>query len=217
MKTTTMKLLVTSVLVALSSLSSNAATITASKPDSLGREYVDIKGDILPDDDKRFNAIVGARPDPTRVIVRLSSPGGVFVAGMNIATSIHDKKLATLVPDGASCGSICAIMWISGSTKAVGGDNSKIWFHNVYNGATGQATGSGNAMLGSYLGKLGFNYSAISWMTEKPANGANPLTWPRAKQFGIDAVPADDLPMPAQKPGVTQTPSKIPPVDAEID
>jgi hypothetical protein len=188
-------MLLLSALVVLSVSTSNAATITASKPDQFGREYVDIRGPILPGDDMAFDSLVGYHPDPNRVIVRLASPGGEFNAGMNIASSIHEKHLATFVPGNSGCASMCAIMWVSGSSRAAE-LGSMIGFHNMYSGATKQAAAVPNAILGSYLGKLGFSYKAISWMTTKPANDINLLDQSTARQFGINIVSAEELPKP---------------------
>jgi hypothetical protein len=203
------KLLAMSALVALTSAVSNAATITASKSDSLGRTYVDFKGDVNPSDDKTFDSLVGNNPDPNRVIIRLSSPGGHFVTGMNIATTIYEKHLATFVPKGQLCGSICAVMWLAGSTKAVE-QGAVIGFHNVYQSGNGQASAPGNAMLGAFLGKLGLSYKAIQWITEKDANHANVLDRETAENFGIEVVTSEYLPHPVQRPRVPQTTSTGP-------
>jgi hypothetical protein len=192
---TSLKFLATTAFV-LSGTLANAATVTATQPDAFGRTFVDIKGPIFPDDDKKLDSLLGEKPDASRVIICLSSPGGAFIAGMNMATSIHDKHLATLVPNGALCGSMCAIIWVAGSTKAVGGSESAIGFHNIYSGATGLAVASDNAIPRSFLGKLGLGYKAISWMTEKPANGGNFLNAAKAKELGIAAVSPEDLPVP---------------------
>jgi hypothetical protein len=196
-----LKLLASCAIVALvGATPANAATITATQPDAFGRTFVDIKGPIFPDDDKKLDSLLGEKPDASRVIIRLSSPGGAFIAGMNMATSIHDKHLATLVPNGAMCGSMCAIMWVAGSTKAVGGFESAIGFHNIYSGVTGLAVASDNAILGSFLGKLGLGYKAIKWMTEKPAGGGNFLNAAKAREFGIAVVSPEDLPVPVSAP-----------------
>jgi hypothetical protein len=100
----TLKLLTTSALVVLaSSWYASAATITGTKPDSMGRTFVDIKGGITPGDDKTLDSLLGAKPDPNRVIIRLNSGGGNFFAGLNMATSIYEKHLSTLVPNNPPC------------------------------------------------------------------------------------------------------------------
>ena len=203
------KLLATSALVALTSTVSNAATITASQPDSLGRTYVDFKGDVTPGDDKTFDSLLGNNPDPNRVIIRLSSPGGHFVTGMNIATTIYEKHLATFVPKGQLCASMCAVMWLAGSTKAVE-DGASIGFHNIYQGGNRQADAPSNAILGAFFGKLGLSYKAIQWITEKSANEVNFLKWDTAGNFGIKVVTSEYLPHPVQQPSVPQMTSTGP-------
>jgi hypothetical protein len=169
----------------------------------MGREFVDVRGPINPKDDKVFASLVGAHPDPERVIVRLASPGGDFWSGISIADMINKKGLATVVSKGETCASMCAIMWISGSTKAVD-DRVTIGFHNMFRSDTKQASGKANAVLGAYLGKIGLDYNAIAWMTEQGADSANWLTPNVAKQFNIKYAFADELPHPVQLPKVTQ-------------
>ena len=206
---TVTNLVATSALVALTSAVGNAATITASKPNSLGRTYVDFKGGVIPGDDKTFDALLGNKPDPNRVIIRLSSPGGEFVTGMNIATTIYEKHLATFVPKDQICYSMCAVMWLAGSTKAAE-DGASIGFHNIYRSGNRQASAPGNAMLGAFLGKLGLSYKAIQWITEKSANDVNFLHWNTAENFGIKIVTSEYLPHPVQQPSVPQTASTVP-------
>jgi hypothetical protein len=119
---------------------------------------------------------------------------------MNIAIAVHDKRLATFVPAGQECDSICAIIWVSGSPTAVSDTGTaKIGFHNVYDNDTQLPSGYGNAVLGSYLGKLGFNYQTIIWMTSKPATGANWLGT-HAKELGIVVSGESSLPRPGVAP-----------------
>jgi hypothetical protein len=146
-------------------------------------------------DEKTFDSLIGTTPDPNKVIIRLNSPGGNFGAGFNMAASIYNKHLSTYVEGKASCDSICAVMWISGSTKAADFE-AEIGFHNVYDSTNGQATGSGDAVLGSYLGKIGFDYKAIMWMTERGASDLNYLSSDEARELGIEASSFEDLPKP---------------------
>jgi hypothetical protein len=64
------KILLTSVAI-FCATAADAATITVSRPDSYGRQYVDIRGPIVQGDDKLFESRIGSNPDPNRVIVRL--------------------------------------------------------------------------------------------------------------------------------------------------
>jgi hypothetical protein len=189
----------------------NVATVTITNSDAYGRVYIDIRGLIAQGDDETFESLVGSNPDTTRVIVRLSSPGGNFASGISIASSIHEKHLATYVADNEFCGSICAIIWVSGSIRVVGGPKSSIAFHNVYNSVTRQASASGNAVLGAYLKQLGFSYSTIGWMTTPSIDEANYLTSANASQLGISVAEISDLPMPVQRPKVPQAdPAPVP-------
>jgi hypothetical protein len=60
--------------------------------------------------------------DDRRVIsgIRLSSPGGNVAEGFNLARIVRIAKMATIVPDGATCASACFIVFAAGSGKPVG-------------------------------------------------------------------------------------------------
>jgi hypothetical protein len=66
----------------------------------------------------------------------------------------------------------------------------------MYDTLTKQASGPANAMLGSYLGKLGFSYKSILWMTIAPANQVNHLNYSNAGDLGIRISGYEDLPAP---------------------
>jgi hypothetical protein len=161
-----------------------------------GRVYIDVRGDIELGDDEKFDAVLKDIPDPSRAVVRLSSDGGNFLAGLQMAATIHDEKITTYVPGGNYCLSICATMWISGEHRVVD-EESKIGFHQAYNSSDEEgaqnAAGESNAVLGAYLNSLGLGVKAISWMTEKGADDLNFLTASKAEELGIGAESSDYL------------------------
>ena len=82
MKTTISILLTSSALIALATASGSAATIAQSPPDARGNVFIDIKGDISYGDDKTFDDLLIKIKNTKKVIVRLSSNGGSFLASM---------------------------------------------------------------------------------------------------------------------------------------
>ena len=66
-----------------------------------------------------------------RATVSFRSEGGSLVAGICIGTLIREKKFTTVVPDGASCASACALAWLGGAKRFIGQD-SNVGFHAAY-------------------------------------------------------------------------------------
>ena len=119
--------------------------------------FVVVDGKIVPDDVQRFDRVVQkiALDSPKHVIVGLSGPGGDLIAGLRIGTAIHEHGWATMVAGADKpCESVCGYIWIAGAPRIVS-NTSHIGFHAAYNAATQQETGAGNAVLGSYLTKMG--------------------------------------------------------------
>jgi hypothetical protein len=94
-----------------------------------GRYVIFVSGDIVEGDDQRFRAAAG---NVAQAVVSLSSPGGSFVSGLQIAAIVHDRGYATIVAAGERCASVCGVIWLSGSTRYLT-PSSKVGFHGVYN------------------------------------------------------------------------------------
>jgi hypothetical protein len=62
-----------------------------------------------------------------------------------------------------------------------------IGLHQAYN-STGQADGLGNAIIGSYLTRLGLSYSAIAYATVASPQDVKWLTIDDAKRVGIQVI-----------------------------
>jgi hypothetical protein len=62
-----------------------------------------------------------------------------------------------------------------------------IGLHQAYN-ITGEADGRGNAILGSYLTRLGLGYSVIAYATEAGPQEVRWLTVDDAKRVGIQVI-----------------------------
>jgi hypothetical protein len=173
----------------------NAATITQYPPDKDGHLFIDINGIIDVGDDKKFDTVMDSIGSKTaNPVIRLSSPGGRFTPGLNIAKRIAGERYATFVPKDAACGSVCAIIWISGSPRVIEPGGS-VGFHQIFDENTKQTIGAPNAVLGAYLGGvLRLNYEAIAWITEKGADEINWLTPSIAKKLEISVDTVASLP-----------------------
>jgi hypothetical protein len=122
---------------------------------------VTISGDIIVSDRDEF---VERTEGIVRAQVALSGPGGAVRAAINIGEIIHAKGWETFVPEGAFCHSACAYIWAAGNPHTMGLGTELAW-HSGYLGRDDQhADGNGNALLGKYLGDMGYSYDEIDLM-----------------------------------------------------
>lgn len=143
---------------------SSAATI---KSYDLGdRLIVDVAGFVWDTDVPAFKRTLdGLNGNPKPIVVRLSGPGGQL-SGIEIGLLIRARGLATLVPNEAECSSVCALIWLAGSPRAIGGDRARIGFHAASSGHIGGPTSAaGNFAIGWYMQRLGLNNDAIRGVT----------------------------------------------------
>jgi hypothetical protein len=121
-----------------------------------------------------------------RATVSFSSEGGSLVAGIRIGTLIREKKFNTVIPDGASCASACALAWLGGERRFVGQDAS-VGFHAAYVlRSQGPAeSGPGNAVMGAYLNQLGLSEEAILYITKAAPTSIQWMSLEDAAEFGI--------------------------------
>jgi hypothetical protein len=199
------------VLVALCLTSAaQGATITVHPEDNNGRIFVDIAGEITLTDIKTFSDKIEHLPSE-KVYVSLSSEGGDAVAVV-IGNYIRLSGMKTLVPENKKCVSVCAIIWLGARDRYVGGENTAIGFHGVYNKNTGQP-GSMNVRIAVYLGYLDLSYDAVDWILGAPPLAIRWLTPETSKQYGIyysDLRPKRSVPFVDDQVANT-TPAPTPP------
>ena len=143
---------------------SDAATITINAPDAYGRTFVDLVGEILPDDEKNFEERVANLGSVMQrnVVVTLGSPGGHAIAAMAIGELINKHGWTTYVPSGMPCASSCGLIWLAGTPRTIEvAPGVLIGFHAIYDKDTLKEIGVANALLGAYLTKLGLGYDTV--------------------------------------------------------
>jgi hypothetical protein len=196
-----------------------SATITVHEPDSEGRVFVDIVGTINDDDFKTFKEKtdqiypIEAGHPKKQVIVTLVSYGGRAYPALQIGDRIRNRGMSTFVPGDRTCTSACATIWLAGVLRIVG-DTPQIGFHAVYDPATRQETGAGNAVVGAYLRDLGIGYKAIEFMTRKGPASVEWLTPELARELGVAWAmlwPPRAIPIPPQpkRQGGLQAPPEV--------
>jgi hypothetical protein len=177
-----MKRAILSALLLSAALPSYAAeVVVGGKP---GLPVIGINGDIEGNDADRFQDLSSTL---NNAVVLLRSRGGEMAPAVRIGEMIKAKGYTTIVKD--YCASACALIWLAGSKRLMT-PTAHIGLHQAYN-VTGQADGAGNAILGSYLTRLGLSYSAIAYATQARPNDMKWLTVDDAKRVGIPVIVVD--------------------------
>lgn len=152
-------------------------------------DLISIEGPIEYRDDVQFRL---KSFDSKKAIVALVSPGGNLDAGLSIGKQIRSSGYSTLV--GAKlCASACALAWLGGERRYMT-TNASIGFHAAYISEDNfvRESGLANALVGSYLAKLGLSDEAIIFITSAPPEYLNWLDIRSAQRLGIDALLLDE-------------------------
>jgi hypothetical protein len=192
-----MKTEVAAGLIALTSLlpaTASAATIF-SRPckDKAGCFGLFIQGVIQPGDEAKFDLEI-KKLGVKSATVALDSPGGNLFTGLTIGRLVHQKGYTTIVPNGATCASACAMIWLAGSARQAE-KSARVGFHAAYytdkkGRALGEA-GMGNALVGAYYADLGLSDLAIAYLTKSSPSGMTWLNISDATKLGIKAELVD--------------------------
>lgn len=149
-----------------------------------GLPAIGINGPIEETDVEQFEALSSTR---NNAVVLLRSGGGKMAPAIRIGEMIKAKGYPTVVKD--FCVSSCALIWLAGSKRFMT-PSARIGLHQAYN-ATGQPDGMGNAILGSYMTRLGLGYSAVVYATQANPHDVRWLTVDDAKRVGIAVIVLD--------------------------
>ena len=88
---------------------------------------------------------------------------------------VRREGLRTVVAPRGICASACGLVWLAGTPRVVEQD-AHVGLHAAYlrrNGVSVE-TGAANALIGAYLGRLGFEDRAIVYLTSAPPDD---MTW----------------------------------------
>jgi hypothetical protein len=186
-----------------------AATIVAAPGGPKDAGAIVVSGTLRRGDDEIFAKRLMQFP---KGVVVLQGDGGDLQAGINIGTAIRLKNYATLVPPDSTCASACAIAWLGGAPRLME-DGSKIGFHAAYELKNGQTTEAGapNALLGSYLGKIGLPDRAVVYIASAPPDGMTWLSAAEAEKMGIDVKTIAQRPAPVLADASPNAPSATEP------
>jgi len=169
------------------SLPLNAATITTGKQPN-GTPTIYVSGDIDKESVGKFIETV-LQINKRKIFVYLESSGGETEAGLVMAEAISKMELFETVVV-KHCASMCAVVWLAGPTRWVA-SGAHIGFHAVYftdkQGRNLGVSPGGNAIIGAFLARLGYNDQTIRRLTETDPDSMYWLTRETAKELGIEA------------------------------
>jgi hypothetical protein len=193
------------------------AEVTSDGPYKWGGGSIVINGDLVDGDFEKFRKVATSFTDYEKVLVLLNSTGGAAVA-LDIGDLIRKSGMSTSVAEKDECLSVCAFIWLAGKHR-FSGRTSRIGFHGVYNMRTDEVDHDAamfDAIIGAYLGHLGFSYGDILWMLEPPPLNLHWLNAELAKEHNIyfqwfDEAFLDNKksPPPAPPPVAAHTKSEI--------
>jgi hypothetical protein len=166
---------------ALTLVTSQADAATIASVMNGGIRIISLYGDIIPGDNETFRSIINQGSYPT--VVDLNSPGGELRDSLMIGEMVKSNGYYTHVGPNVVCASGCAYIWIAGVQRQVG-MNAHIGFHGAFD-YNKETTSDGNAVLGAYLGSLGFNFGVIAKLTAPKPDDMLWLTAELATNLGI--------------------------------
>ncbi len=151
------------------------------------RAWIRIAGEMtqeVSDDFERLAAEVKNRyPGYDAVDVLLSSNGGQMVAGISIGEEARRLGYST-VAEGV-CASSCALAWLGGARLGIEKMAGLVGFHQTYDRDSGAADPQANALVGSYVAKLGYGYDVTIFATEAGPDGMRWLREDDATRLGL--------------------------------
>jgi len=162
----------------------NAASIYVDFNRETQRTQINLSGEMTSEDGDRFSTVAHQYQE---AIVNLNSPGGSLLSGIQIGTIIRLRAFSTVVKGNSVCASACAYAWLAG-VQRYAENSSKIGFHAAYVVERGapRETGVGNALLGSYLARIGLTDDAIAYFTSAQPDEINWLNGSVAKRIRLN-------------------------------
>ena len=173
-----------------------------------GRTDIIVSGELRTGDDERFATVAGAVGEDAHRPAGRPRPLAPGRAPHRTATG--PKAWKTAVPEEFTCASACGLIWLGGVQRSLG-SRARIGFHAAWVETDGRKleTGSGNALVGSYLNRLGLTDAAIFYLTSAPPDDAAWLTHETATRVGIRS--AFDVPGRPERTASAPEPSPVPP------
>jgi hypothetical protein len=171
---------------------------------------IDLVGEIAPGDGDKLKAHIAAANAAKRVVVaiRLDSPGGNLVEGVNLSELVKFGRIATSVRSGHTCASACFIVFAAGNEKFAS-YNTKIGVHGASD-EKGQEVGAATVTMSRILKSLGVPPGILGKLVVTPPSDMVWLTVDDLRSMSVTMFGK-----PQQLPNVSQAPNS--PLDLSPD
>lgn len=186
------------------SASAQAATLT-SYTSKEGKEIIILNGEIAAGDAEQLQNLTKTANAAGRLVsgVRLNSPGGNLLEGVKLAEAIRFGKIASVVPNGASCASACFIAFAAGAEKFAS-YSANVGVHGASN-KDGTDAGDATVAMAKIVKELGVPASIIGKMVVTPPDQ---IVW--LSPDDLRALGTTMTGKPAQVSSAAPKPSAIP-------
>ena len=171
----------TALLIATPAAAADFAIVSFAGPTPI----ISIAGSIQFNDDLRFEEFAQALKGPA--IVRLESVGGNTRAALGIGRTVAQYGYGTYVGEQGICASACGLIWLAGKPRMAAA-TARVGLHASYVKQDGVdvETGSANALIGRYLGELGFGDDFVVYATAAAPNDMAWLNRSTTDHFGLN-------------------------------
>ena len=156
-----------------------AVTPASYPPPTPPSRDVRIAGEITEATIAQFDASI--LKDPNIDTVVLDSPGGVVLAGRDLAMRIRHLHLTTVVPADAECASACFMLFAAGERR-IASTSAKIGVHSAsYHGEEDRDTLAVSTLMARQCGVFGVPNAILGKMIMEPGGGD--VTWLSADEL----------------------------------
>lgn len=154
-----------------------------------------LKGKIELGDAARFDMLVeSAKPR----MLELDSTGGNLVAGVAIGMKARERRMKTLVRNGATCASACGIIWVSANERYLD-DKARVGFHSAAEAGKSARVDFANDGIAKYLFSLGMRMEFVVFALQSDPRGVSWLGHENAPRLGVAIADPDTLYDPAMR------------------
>lgn len=204
------------ILAALTALSTFWQASAASLKPSVakdGRIVISISGELVPGDTEAFKAIVKEANDSGKLVasIRLNSPGGNLLEGVQLANAVKFGKMTTNVGQGATCASACFLVFAAGETKFAN-YTAQIGVHGASekDGAESVQSGAATVSMAKIAKDLGVPSTIIGRMVVTPPSNMVLLSPSDLQSMGTTMVGKPSQTAQQSSLGTQQTTSDPP-------
>ena len=192
----------------LSLISHAAGAEFSSYTSGEGKIVIRLTGEIVVGDSEKLKQIIVTSNAANKIVsgIRLNSPGGSVLEGAELADRVKFARIATVVPNGATCASACFLVFAAGGEKFVS-RSARVGVHGAAD-QNGDETDSATAatvgmarlvkLLGvpnGIIGKMVTTPPAqILWLTEDDLLSMGTKLTGKPAQIALDAMPSKGPP-----------------------